>query len=138
MRYCGECGGEYVDAVTECADCGGKEMVSAEELKARGIPNPSERDTRRFVSAGNAEDPLSSEQLVRVLEEDGIPVFARPRRGGSVDALTTPTHPWWELLVPEEFVARAGELIAQEKARIEAGAEEAARAAEEESQAPNS
>lgn len=135
MKYCGDCGGEYVDTVTECADCGGKDMVSAQELKTRGIPNPSERDTRRFVSAGTAEDPLSSEQFVRVLEAENIPVFARPRRGGSVDALTTPTHAWWEILVPEESVARAGELITQEKARIEAGAEEAARAAEEESQA---
>ena len=135
MKYCGECGGEYVDAVTECADCGSKEMVNAEELKQRGIPNPSERDTRRFVSAGTAEDPLSSEQYVRVLEEEGIPVFARPRRGGSVDALTTATHAWWEILVPEESLARATDLLTQERARIEAGAEEAARAAEEESQA---
>lgn len=132
MKYCGECGAEYLDTVTECADCGAKEMVTAAELKARGIPNPSERDTRKFVRAGNAEDPLSSEQFVRVLEAENIPVFARPRRGGSVDALTTPVLPWWEILVPEEFVGRAAELITQEKARIEAGASEAGRAAEEE------
>jgi len=135
MKYCGECGAEYKDTVTECADCGGKEMVTAAELKTRGIPNPSERDTRKFVRAGNAEDPLSSEQFVRVLEAENIPVFARPRRGGSVDALSTAALPWWEILVPEEFAARAGDLITQEKARIEASAEEAGRAAEEESQA---
>ncbi len=136
MKYCGECGAEYLDTVTECADCGSKEMVSADELKVRGIPNPSERDTRKFVRAGNAEDPLSAEQFVRVLEEERIPVFSRPRRGGSVDALTTAISvPWWEILVPEEFLARAGDLITQEKARIEASSEEAGRAAEEESQA---
>jgi hypothetical protein len=138
MKYCGDCGAEYVDTTTECSDCGGKELVSAEELKSRGVPSPNERDTRKFVRAGTAEDPLSSEQFVTVLEEEKIPVFARPRRAGSVDAITTPSMPWWEILVPEEFAARAEQLIVQEKARIEATADEASQAAEEESQAGGS
>src|SRR5688572_20497525 len=136
MKYCGECGAEYVDTVTDCADCGGKEMVAIETLRERGIPVPNQSGTRRFVRAGIAEDPLSSEHFTRVMEEQRIPVFARPRRGGSVDAITTAALPWWEILVPEEFAARAEELITQEKARMEAGAEEAGKAAEEESQLP--
>lgn len=136
MKYCGNCGGEYTDVVTECADCGGTEMLDAPELQARGLRNPGERDTRRFVSAGVAEDPLSAEQFVRVLEAENIPVFARPRRGGAVDALTSPTHAWWEILVPEEQHATAAGLLVQEKARMESGAEEAGRAAEEEAMAP--
>ncbi len=132
MKYCLQCGSEYQESAKECSDCGGTEFGDAAELKRRGIPLPGERDTRKFVRAGTAEDPLTSEQLVHVLEELEIPVFARPRRGGTVDSLTSGASPWWELLVPEEHAARATEVIAQERARMESGAEDAARAAEEE------
>lgn len=133
MKYCAECGSEYQDHVTECADCPGSQLVDAETMRARGpLPN-SEQDTREFLRVGTAEDPLTAEDYVRVLEAEHIPVFSRPRRGGTVDILTTGNpHPWWEILVPEEHVAKATELLAQEKARLDATADEAAKAAEEE------
>jgi hypothetical protein len=133
MKYCAECGSEYQDYVTECADCPGSQLVSEEGMRQRGLPLPHERDTREFLRAGTAEDPLTAEDFVRLLESEHIPVFSRPWRAGSVDVLTTGNAtPWWEILVPEEHVQRATELLAQEKARLEATAEEAALAAEEE------
>jgi len=132
MKYCLQCGSEYVETAKECSDCGGTEFGDAAELKRRGIPLPGERDTRKFVRAGTVEDPLSSERLVHVLEELEIPVFARPRRGGIIDSLTSGASPWWEILVPEEHAARATEVIAQERARMDADADDAGRAAEQE------
>jgi hypothetical protein len=133
MKYCVECGSEYQDHVTECADCPGSQLVDAAEMRRRGLPLPHERDTREFVRVGTAEDPLTSEEFVRVLEAEHIPVFSRPRRGGTVDVLTTGVpHPWWEILVPEEHAARATELLAQAKARLDSTAAEAAQAAEDE------
>ncbi len=133
MKYCVECGSEYQDSVTECADCPGSQLVDAEGMRQRGLPLPHERDTREFIRIGTAEDPLTAEQYVKLLENANIPVFSRPRRAGTVDVLTTGNpHPWWEILVPEEHTQRGAELLAQEKARLEATAEEAARAAEEE------
>ena len=132
MKYCLQCGSEYLESTKDCSDCGGTEFGDAAELQRRGIPLPGEIDTRRFVRAATAEDPLSSEQLARALEEVDIPVFARPRRGGTVDSLTSGANPWWEILVPEDFAAQAIEIIAQERARTDSTAEEAVRAAEEE------
>jgi hypothetical protein len=133
MKYCVECGSEYQDHVTECADCPGSQLVDADGMRQRGLPLPHERDTREFIRVGTAEDPLTAEQFVRMLEAERIPVFSRPRRAGTVDVLTTGNpHPWWEILVPDENVKRATELLAQEKARLEATEEEAAQAAEEE------
>lgn len=133
MKYCTQCSAEYLDGVTECADCGGKELVSADEMRQRGIRLPHELDTRKFVRAGQADDPLTSEQLVAVLEAAGIPVFARPRRSSPVDPLTTAAAgPWWEILVPEEHAARAASLIEETRRELESTAEEAAAAAEEE------
>jgi hypothetical protein len=133
MKYCVDCGSEYQDHVTECADCSGSQLVEAAEMRRRGLPLPHERDTREFVRVATAEDPLTSETFVRVLESEQIPVFSRPRRGGTVDVLTTGIqHPWWEILVPQEHMQRAAELLAQEKARLDSTADEAAQAAEEE------
>lgn len=133
MRYCIECGSEYQDSVTQCADCEGSTLVTADEMKQRGLLLPGERDTRRFIRAGTAEDPLTAERISSVLQSQGIPVFSRPRRGGTLDALTTATStPWWELLVPEDLVERASAVIEQERAQDSASADEAARAAEEE------
>ena len=133
MKDCMQCGSEYQDGVKECADCPGSELVDAEAMRQRHIPLPSESDTRKFVRATTAEDPLTAEDYVRVLETERIPVFVRPRRGGAVDVLTTGAlEPWWEIMVGEEHIQRALALLAQEKARLDSTSDEAARAAEEE------
>lgn len=133
MVYCAECGSEYREAVAECADCGAHEFVDDAELRKRGMIPRTELDTRKFVRAGTAEDPLTAEQMSQALEAASIPVFSRPRRGGTVDLISSgTTHPWWELLVPEDFLTRAAEIVQQVRAQVEADAPEAARAAEEE------
>jgi hypothetical protein len=107
-------------------------LITEEELHKRGKKRWNELDTRRFAVAGTAEDIFTSERFASVLQRAQIPVFPRALRSGSVDALTTSSGPWWEILVPEDSVPRATELIRQERARIEAEATEASRAAEEE------
>jgi hypothetical protein len=133
MKYCTQCGTEYEDGVTRCADDGETELVSIDELHQRGLHAAGERDTRKFIRAGTAEDPLSAEQVTRALDQAGVPVFARPRRTGTVDNITGGTAmPWWEILVPEEHLARATALLAEARAEMESNADDAGRAAEEE------
>lgn len=137
MKYCTQCGSEYEDSVTRCADDDSTEFVSREELHQRGLHAVGERDTRKFVRAGSAEDPLTAERFTRTLDEAGIPVFARPRRAGTVDLITSGVPaPWWEILVPEEQLAEATRLVERERAEIEANAGEAAAAAEAEFNTP--
>lgn len=132
MRYCAQCGSEYVDETVACADCGGKELLTVDELKQRNLPLPGDEDTRRFVRAATAEDPLTAEQYSRVLDEASIPCLSRPRRSGTVDILSGASAPWWEILVPEELADRAARLVAEERLRMEQSADEAGQAAEEE------
>jgi hypothetical protein len=131
MRYCPKCGSEYRDHVRECADCRGTELLTAEEMHRRGKLLAREEDRRNFVRADTADNPLTAEQLLAVLEEAEIPVLSQPH-GGAMDTITSPSGPWWEILVPEEFLDRAEELLREERAQMAANAEEAARAAEEE------
>jgi len=131
MRYCSKCGSEYQDQVKVCADCGGTELIAAEEMRRRGKQLPHEEDDRNFVRADTAEDPLRAEHFVAVLKQAQIPVLSRSH-GSVMDPITSPGGPWYEILVPEEFLGRATELLRQERAKEDAGADEAARAAEEE------
>ena len=132
MRYCLQCGSEYRDEIKQCADCGSTQLVRAEEIQRRGQQLPHHVDMRQFVVAGTAEDPLSAEREVQLLRAADIPAILRARGGGTIDNLTTPAAPWWEILAPQESVARAAELIRQDRAQLEADADEATRAAEEE------
>ncbi|ATB32060.1 putative signal transducing protein [Melittangium boletus] len=133
MKYCMQCGSEYQDGVAECADCPGSALVDAETMNQRHIPLPGESDTRKFVRAATAEDPFTAEDYVRLLEIQNIPVFMRPRRAGVVDVLTTGAlEPWYEIMVGEEYLERAVQLLAQEKRQLDDTSEDAALAAEEE------
>ncbi|HYV44400.1 MAG TPA: hypothetical protein VFA20_06035 [Myxococcaceae bacterium] len=132
MKYCTECGAEYLDSAEKCSDCEVSELVSREEMRRRGIPLATDRDTRRFVPAGTAEDPLTQEALVKVLEAEKIPVYPRARAGGSVDMITTPSGSWWELLVPEDMVDRARLILEAEREKLKSTQAEAEQAAEEE------
>jgi hypothetical protein len=134
MRYCARCGSEYQDSVVDCTDCPNHPpLVSAEEMRDRGLPLPHELDERRFVRAGIADDPVTAQVYSDVLDEHRIPLIVRPGRSGVVDELTTGNLlPWWELLVPDTFQERAAALLEQVKIQGQATADEAARAAEEE------
>jgi hypothetical protein len=121
MRYCQSCEVEYPDLTQACPTCQGP-LIDAPP-----------RETRRFVLAGTAEDPLTAENLAEVVDQAGIPVVVRARRRGVVDPITSPAlHAWWEILVPEELVERAQALVEGERAKIEADAGAAERAALEE------
>ncbi len=131
MKYCPQCGSEYQDQAKVCADCAGTELIIADEPPPPSRPVPPAEDSRKFVRADTAEDPLTAERFVALLELARIPVMSHPH-GGVVDPIISSGGPWWEILVPEEFLARATHLLQQERTKEEAGADEAARAAEEE------
>src|SRR5712664_2586510 len=104
MRYCLQCGSEYRDEIKQCTDCGSKELVQAEQMQGRSQPLPHRVDLRQFVVAGTAEDPLSAEREVQLLQAAGIPAILRAR--GEERSTTSPvqlrhggrySHPrsWW-------------------------------------------
>lgn len=130
MRYCSNCGSEYLDDATECSDCPGAKLVSAQELKRLGVVPITEIDTRRFVRVAQIEDPLTAQLLTRLLENANIPVLTRDPRGGTVDSLTTGiSQDWWELSVPRRNVQEAKRLLSLERQVLRderADAEEAA------------
>jgi hypothetical protein len=96
------------------------------------VKGPPARDDARFVKVGSADDPFEADLLTDALDEAEIPVAARATRDMLMDPLVVPAPIAWEILVPAEFEARARAIVAEKSAAIEAGAGDAARAAEEE------
>lgn len=130
MKYCTSCGAEYRDEATRCADCDHGELSSTPLHQASVTRIPV--TTERYVRAGTAEEPLMAERYEALLQQSGIPVLKRGDDTGAMSSATRGTHGWWELLVPETHLARAVKLLEEERERLEASAEDNARAAEEE------
>jgi len=89
-------------------------------------------DKRRFTRIAQVEDPLTLDAYRQVLEEAGIPVLSLDDEG-MVGGLTDGFGGrLFEVQVPEELAAKASKLLAEEQARLDAGAEDAGEAAERE------
>src|SRR5450631_314079 len=89
-------------------------------------------DKRRFTRIAQVEDPLTLDAYLQVLETAGIPVLSLDDEGmvgGITDGFSGRLY---EVQVPEKFAAKATKLLTEEQARLDAGAEEAGKAAERE------
>jgi len=90
------------------------------------------QDKRRFTRIAQVDDPLTLDAYKRVLHAASIPVLSLDDEGmvgGITDGFGGRLY---EVQVPEEFAAKATKLLQEEQARLEAGADEAGKAAERE------
>ena len=134
MRYCPSCLEEYEDSVKTCPDCD-KAVVTEAALSERpGFKRVREDDDpRSFVVIGPAEDPFEADAFTAAISDAGIPVMARMRHGGSVDALTESTRgSWWEILVADEDREKATAVMAKRREELLASEKDAEEAAEAE------
>jgi hypothetical protein len=113
MMTCPECGGEYRDGFTECADCGGPlAALAAPEPAAVEEPPPDDG----LVSVLETGDPAEMAFVESLLLEAGIDytkqgdrvqdLFGIGRVGG-FNVLTGPAR----LLVPKEQAEAAEEIL---------------------------
>jgi hypothetical protein len=90
-------------------------------------------ENERFALLCAVDDPLSAEKFEAYLDSQGIAVNVREQQGGTVSRITDGVLPFWELFVPEAELGRAAKLVEEIRAKVEAEADEAGRAAEDES-----
>lgn len=87
---------------------------------------------KTFSIATTVEDPLTAERLVELLREHGLDAFARARGAASADSFGAASKGYYELLVPTDALEKATAAITAELQAMEADAEDAGKAAEEE------
>ncbi len=113
MMYCPECGGEYRDGFTQCADC---------EVALVPTPPPTDAEAEEqpdveLVSVLETGDPAEIALAESLLLEAGIPyskqgdrvqdLFGIGRMGAGFNVLTGPAR----LLVPVEHAEAASEML---------------------------
>ena len=89
-------------------------------------------DKRRFTRIAQVSDPMTLDAYLFVLKEAHIPVLSLDDEGmvgGITDGFGGRL---FEVQVPEEFAAKATQLLTEEQGRLDAGAEDAGKAAERE------
>lgn len=117
---------------------GGNEDVHpvAEALGSRPdediVKGPPAANDARFVRVGSASDPFAADLITDALDEAEIPVVARSSRDHLLDTLVVPAPNSWDILVPQEFEARARTIVAERHAAMVENEDAAAQAAEEE------
>ncbi|MBU0742161.1 DUF2007 domain-containing protein [bacterium] len=109
--YCPRCGAEYVDGVTECADCG-------VALQVDPAPPPDLSGELNLVSVLETGDAIRTALVKSLLEEAQIPYLARNDqlqdlfgfgRLVPVNPISGPVI----FLVPDEYADEARDMLAQ-------------------------
>ena len=111
MKYCPQCGAEYLETIAVCYDCDEK-LITQKEFEAR--KEAEERfheETRTMVKVFILQDRFEADIIERELEREGIPVLIRSFRDTAYDGIYIPQKGWGEVRVPEKDRERAQELI---------------------------
>ncbi|MBS2030070.1 MAG: hypothetical protein JST54_19365 [Deltaproteobacteria bacterium] len=133
MKVCPSCLGEFRDEAEQCDACLVPLVSEAEGREIRGsLPSPRPGGPG-FVTVATTTDPFEAEAFVAAVREAGIPTFSRARRRAMVDVLVTPgASSFWEVLAPADKLQPAQAAINARKQELDAEADAAAKAAEEE------
>jgi len=114
MKYCPECGGEFVDQVAACSDCG-KALISEADWK-RSVAARKAEDRESFVRVATATDQFDADVMREALEVEQIPVLVRNFQETSFNGLFVPQQGWGIICVPEELRSKAAAVIADLRA----------------------
>lgn len=113
MKYCPDCGTEYLNTAERCADCG-TELVD-EETWFLGLQQEEslreklrDEDLESLCSVGG---PVEARAILGALEQDEIPAVVRSYHETAFDG--TFVHPagWGEILVAKSRLEEAQTLL---------------------------
>lgn len=103
-KVCPQCGFAYEPHVTTCADC---QVALVDKLEA-----PPVEDRGNLVSVYRAPDQTSLLWAQSALQQEGIKAFVRSFEVPAYDdVFVHPSGAWGELLVAEDDLSRATELL---------------------------
>jgi hypothetical protein len=109
MRYCLPCHAEYVVDMPRCPSCGSRLLTEEEKL----LWNEAQEEltNQSFVPVHVLEGPVDRALIPAILNDAGVPHMIR---GDTADAFTAAffaQRGWGVVLVPEEDVTRAKDVI---------------------------
>ena len=111
MKYCPQCGAEYLETIAVCYDCDEKLITQKEFEEHKEAEERFHEETKTMVKVFILQDRFEADIIKRELEREGIPVLIRSFRDTAYDGIYIPQKGWGEVRVPEKDRERAQELI---------------------------
>ena len=128
MRYCPQCGEEYRDSVTICAE-DGTALVDRQTYEATMAPK---QDLTRLTSLLTLDDRFEADELAQTLADQGFDVAVVSNKTPTMGTLTTPGPTLFSIVVPNDEVGRAAPLVVEWRKDLESSRAQAEQAADAE------
>ena len=115
MKYCPDCGSEYLDEIKICNDCH-IELVSEDEYRERRGTEDAEPDKLwKMTRVCILESRFEADLMRNALDKEGITFVIKEFGDTAYNGLYIPQRGWGAILVSDAQVLRAKEIIADIK-----------------------
>jgi len=113
MKYCPNCGTEYLDTIDACSDCSEKLIGAAEWEKITAKEKEQREDLRNIelVPACTVGGRIEAQALLAVLEQEGIPALLRSFEDTAYAGLFTGSKGWGQIWTAKRRLDEAKQLI---------------------------
>ncbi|MBI4621497.1 MAG: hypothetical protein HY739_15290 [Desulfobacterales bacterium] len=111
MKYCPNCGSEYLDETDICSDCNIRLTGENEYLKRKDAEDAELKELDRLSRVCVLENRFEGDVIRDALEKEGITFIIREFRDTAYDGLFITQLGWGEVMVSDEEVKRAEETI---------------------------
>lgn len=111
MRYCLPCKAEYEDDYIRCPDCGSRTMTVDERDAWYRVRE--ELTQEEFVPVHVFDGPVDKAIITELFSDEGVPWVVHGHTQDPLGSAYTAQRGWGVLMVIEDDLERARELIAQ-------------------------
>jgi hypothetical protein len=113
MKYCPNCGSEYLDETDICSDCNIRLTGENEYLKRKDAEDAELKELDRLSRVCVLENRFEADVISDALEKEDITFIIREFRDTAYDGLFIPQLGWGEVMVSDAEADRAEKIIGE-------------------------